>query len=45
MDRLSAGRVVEGDPVVLADSEELAVRAERDADHPLGKGNRTPFGQ
>ena len=28
MDRLSAGRVVEGDPVVLADSEELAVGAE-----------------
>ena len=45
MDRLSAGRVVEGDPVVLADSEKLAVWAERDAHHPLGNWNRKPFGQ
>src|SRR5712692_5410733 len=45
MDLLAGVRVVESDPVYLADGEEPAVRAERDTAHPLGEWNRTPFGQ
>src|SRR5206468_309238 len=42
---LPGGWVVDGNPVWLADGEEPAVRAERDAGRPLGEWNRTPFGQ
>src|SRR5262249_8090195 len=43
MDRLSSGRVVERDPVVLADREKLAIGAKGDTKHPPLEWNRTDF--